>query len=52
MMGQLFASQVAHAITTKTPTETRALMLGLGLAKAEMDRDYFLQIVDLVLNVI
>ncbi|KPI41597.1 uncharacterized protein AB675_9377 [Cyphellophora attinorum] len=52
MMGQLFASQIAHAITTKTPTESRALMLGLGLAKVDTDRDYFLQVVDLVLNVI
>lgn len=52
MMGHLFASQIAHAITTKNPTETRSLMLGLGLAKAESDRDVFLQIVDLVLNVV
>lgn len=52
MIGHLFASQIAHAITTKNPTETRALMLGLGLAQAEADRDYFLKVVDLVLNVI
>jgi proteasome assembly chaperone 3 len=52
MMGQLFASQIAHAITTKTPTESRSLLLGLGLAKVDTDRDYFLQVVDLVLNVI
>ena len=52
MMGHLFASQIAHAITTKNPSETRSLMLGLGLAKAETDRDVFLQVVDLVLSVI
>merc|ERR1712098_291820 len=32
MTGHLFAAQIAHAITTKTPGETRSLMLGLGLA--------------------
>jgi proteasome assembly chaperone 3 len=52
MMGHLFASQIAHAITTKAPAETRPLLLGLGLAKVESERDGFLQIIDLVLNVI
>ncbi|EXJ62505.1 hypothetical protein A1O7_02943 [Cladophialophora yegresii CBS 114405] len=51
-MGQLYASQIAHAIVTKSPEESRALMLGLGLAKVEMDRDVFLQIIDLVLSVL
>lgn len=52
MMGHLFASQIAHAITTKDPTETRSLMLGLGLAQAETEREVFLQVVDLVLSVL
>ena len=52
MMGHLLASQIAHAISTKDPTESRSLMLGLGLAKAESDRDAFLQIIDLILNVL
>ncbi|KEF61470.1 uncharacterized protein A1O9_03036 [Exophiala aquamarina CBS 119918] len=51
-MGQLYASQIATAIATKSPEESRSLMLGLGLAKAEMDRDVFLQIIDLVLKVL
>lgn len=51
-MGQLYASQIANAIITKTPEENRTLMLGLGLVKAEMDRDVFLQIIDLVLSVL
>ncbi|OAL22467.1 hypothetical protein AYO22_07025 [Fonsecaea multimorphosa] len=51
-MGQLYASQIADAIVTKTPDESRALMLGLGLAKVELERDVFLQIVDLVLSVL
>ena len=52
MMGHLYASQIAHAITTKNPGESRSLMLGLGLAKAEQDRDVFLQVIDLVLKVL
>jgi proteasome assembly chaperone 3 len=51
-MGQLYASQIAHAIVTKSPEESRSLMLGLGLAKVEMDRDVFLQVIDLVLSVL
>lgn len=51
-VGQLYASQIATAIATKSPEESRSLMLGLGLAKAEIDRDVFLQIIDLVLRVL
>lgn len=51
-MGQLYASQIANAIITKSPEESRQLMLGLGLAKVELERDVFLQILDLVLSVI
>lgn len=47
-MGLLYASQVASLITTKNPEESRVLMLGLGLVKVEMERDVFLQILDLV----
>ena len=55
MMGQLYASQIASAITTKSPDETRTLVLGLGLGKEagiEADRDTFLKIVELVLECI
>lgn len=52
MMGQLYASQLASMITTKNPEEQRSLLLGLGLAKVDMDRDVFLEIVNLALEVI
>lgn len=55
MLGHLYASQIANAITTKNPDENRALVLGLGLGKGaavEMDRDIFFQVVDLVLQCI
>lgn len=52
MIGHLYASQIASAITTKTPNETRPLALGLGLAKVDTRREVFLEIIDLVLKCI
>ena len=51
-MGQLYASQIANAIVTKSPEESRSLMLGLGLVKVEIDREVFWQVIDLVLSII
>lgn len=55
MLGHLYASQIANAITTKNPDEHRTLVLGLGLGKdaaVEMDRDVFFKVIDLVLQCI
>ena len=55
MLGHLYASQIANAITTKNPGENRTLVLGLGLGKdaaVELDRDVFFKVVDLVLRCI
>lgn len=51
-VGQLYASQIASAIATKTPDEKRLLVLGLGLVTADADRDVFFAIIDLVLQCI
>ena len=51
-MGQLYASQIASLITTKNPEESRSLMLGLGLAKVDLSRDMFLEVLDLVTKVL
>jgi proteasome assembly chaperone 3 len=54
-MGQLYASQIASAITAKNAEETRTLVLGLGLgteAGVEADRETFLKIIELVLEVL
>lgn len=50
MMGQLFASQIASAIATRNPAETRLVVVGMGLKKAEADRDAFFAVIDLVLK--
>ncbi len=55
MLGHLYASQIANAITTKNPEEHRTLVLGLGLGKhaaVPMDREIFLKVFDLVLQCI
>jgi len=51
-LGHLYACQVASAIVTKNPNETRLLVVGLGLESAEADRDIFFCIIDLVLQCI
>jgi len=51
-MGQLYASQIASLITAKNGEESRSLMLGLGLAKVNLSRDTFLEILDLVTRVL
>lgn len=50
--GQLIASQIASAIATKSPDETRLLVVGLGLEKAETDRAGFMDLIGLVLETI
>ncbi|KKK23505.1 hypothetical protein P175DRAFT_0511226 [Aspergillus ochraceoroseus IBT 24754] len=52
IVGQLYARQIASAIVTKTPHESRLLVVGLGLETAEADRDVFFNIIDLVLQCI
>ncbi|KAK5073331.1 hypothetical protein LTR24_010348 [Lithohypha guttulata] len=51
-MGQLYASQIASLITAKNGEESRSLMLGLGLAKVDLSRDTFLEILDLITRVL
>ncbi|PWY82964.1 hypothetical protein BO70DRAFT_32858 [Aspergillus heteromorphus CBS 117.55] len=50
IVGQLYARQIASAIVTKAPDEKRMLVVGLGLATADADRDVFFAIIDLVLQ--
>ncbi|KAG5297079.1 hypothetical protein I7I48_06088 [Histoplasma ohiense] len=51
-IGQLFACQIATAIVTKNPNENRLLVVGLGLEQAELDRDIYFGVIDLVLKCI
>ncbi|KAJ5484938.1 hypothetical protein N7539_004926 [Penicillium diatomitis] len=51
-LGQLLARQIATAIAVKSPSEKRLLVVGLGLRNANLERDSFFAIIDLVLQCI
>lgn len=51
-IGHLYACQIASAIVTKNPNEKRLLVVGLGLNKPDIDRDVFLEVLELVLQCI
>lgn len=49
-VGQLFATQIASAISTRNPDEKRTVLVGLGLSKFEARREMFYDTVDLVMK--
>ena len=51
-IGHLYASQIASTISTRSPEETRTILVGLGLAKVEMEREAFFDLLELVQEVI
>lgn len=51
-MGQLYARQIASAVLAKDPDERRMIVVGLGLAKVDLDRERFFAILELVLRCI
>lgn len=40
-IGHLYASQIATEIATRNLEETRAVLVGLGLQKVDMERETF-----------
>jgi len=51
-LGQLYATQIASAIATKSPEEKRLVVVGLGLEKPDADRSAFMELVELAMNVV
>jgi proteasome assembly chaperone 3 len=51
-IGQLYASQIASAIATRNPEETRTVLVGLGLQNIDMEREAFFDFLELVQKVI
>ncbi|TVY40193.1 hypothetical protein LSUB1_G001713 [Lachnellula subtilissima] len=51
-MGHLYASQIASAIATRDPEETRTVMVGFGLEKVDLARETFFDLIELVQKVI
>ncbi|TVY64182.1 hypothetical protein LSUE1_G007495 [Lachnellula suecica] len=51
-IGHLYASQIASAIATRNPEESRTVMVGFGLEKVDTDREAFFDLIELVQKVI
>lgn len=51
-MGQLYATQIASTILTRTPEETRTVLVGFGIQKVDMERETFFDMLELVQKVI
>ncbi|KAL8635959.1 MAG: hypothetical protein Q9228_006597 [Teloschistes exilis] len=47
-IGQLYAAQIASFVANKNPDEKRTVIVGLGLEKADANRENFYDVVDLV----
>lgn len=51
-IGHLYAAQIASAITTRNPEETRTVLVGFGLVKVELEREAFFDLLELVQKVL
>ncbi|KAF8865730.1 hypothetical protein BDZ45DRAFT_579645 [Acephala macrosclerotiorum] len=51
-IGHLYASQIASAIATRNPEDTRVVLVGMGLQKVDMEREAFFDLLELVHKVI
>lgn len=51
-IGQLYATQIASAIISRSLEERRAILVGLGLSNSEANREEFYDILDLVMQCI
>lgn len=51
-LGHLYASQIASAIATRDPEETRTVVVGFGLQKVEMERGGFFDMMELIQKVL
>lgn len=50
--GQLYASQIASAISSRNPDETRTVLLGFGFQKIDLEREAFFDVMELLQKVI
>jgi len=51
-LGHLYASQIASAIATRDPEETRTIVVGFGLQKVEMESEGFFDMMELIQKVL
>ena len=51
-LGQLYAAQIASHLSLRAPDDRRTLVLGLGLAKLDKEREAFFDLLELVQKVL
>ncbi|KOS19522.1 hypothetical protein ESCO_000649 [Escovopsis weberi] len=51
-MGQLYASQIASHLSLRSPGDRRVLVVGLGLVKADTEREGFFDLIELAMKVL
>ncbi|KAH6892342.1 hypothetical protein B0T10DRAFT_559931 [Thelonectria olida] len=51
-LGQLYAAQLASHISLRSPDDRRILVLGLGLAKVDTEREAFFDLIELAQKVL
>ena len=51
-LGQLYAAQIASFLSLRNPEDKRTLVLGLGLRKADAEREAFFDIMELIQKVL
>jgi proteasome assembly chaperone 3 len=51
-LGHLYASQIASMIVTKSPEDRRTVLVGFGLQKAELEREAYFDLLELVQKVL
>ncbi|KAF4994664.1 hypothetical protein FDECE_13054 [Fusarium decemcellulare] len=51
-LGQLYAAQIASQISLRSPDDRRTLVLGLGLAKSDLEREAFFDLLELAQKVL
>ncbi|KAF5130946.1 hypothetical protein E5D57_007295 [Metarhizium anisopliae] len=51
-LGQLYAAQIASHLSLKYPDDRRTLVLGLGLAKYDVEREAFFDLVELAQKIL
>lgn len=52
IVGHLYASQIASAIATRNPEETRTVLVGFGLERVNKEREGFFDLIELLQKVI
>ncbi|RSL71204.1 hypothetical protein CEP53_001623 [Fusarium sp. AF-6] len=51
-LGQLYAAQLASHISLRSPDDRRILVVGLGLAKTDLEREAFFDLLELAQKVL